>query len=207
MAVFSLLTSWRWCHCRDCFVAYYGGRCYPSRKKVSQNSLSWQCCLITCINELTTLIFSYRSNTFFYLLTCQLLDECVIPPLTAFLMAKSTYVPLIAGVVTLAFSTVLSLALPETLPVSDFSGKTPELSDNTASELQDKYEMSKGWLSGFESSFAFATRNTTVMALILSYVIYEVGQQATDLLLLYVSKRYGWTLSKVSFPSASQASK
>lgn len=114
-------------------------------------------------------------------------------------MAKSPWIPLFAAVAVLALSTVITMALPETLPVQESALEGIESDDDSTFEMRDKR---KTWTDGFvrfKESFAFATCNATVMALILCLFVSQVGTQCIDLLLQYVSKRYGWSLSKVSF--------
>lgn len=121
--------------------------------------------------------------------------------MTAILMEKNVWVPLIAGVAIWISCTVLSLALPETLPVQPIVKSSESDSDNTI-EADEKYDTWTSWLFSFTKSFAFATHNAAVLALIIAYLIQEIGRQSFDLLLQYVSKRYGWSLSNVSLQRA-----
>lgn len=154
--------------------------------------------LLNYIGWLTGLISPFRSITFFYLLTCQLVDECLVPPLTAVLMARSLWVPLIAGVAVLLLATMITATLPETLPLQQSAAKDLELDNDSMFEVDSKHDTWIDSLVRFKKSFAFATRNFTVVALLSGLVVSEVGRQSIELLLQYVSKRYAWSLSKVS---------
>jgi hypothetical protein len=60
-----------------------------------------------------------RSSAFFYRFTSDLIAECFVPPLTAILMSKTPWVPLLTALILLVLCTTMTLALPETLPIQD----------------------------------------------------------------------------------------
>lgn len=133
-------------------------------------------------------------------------------------MAKSPWIPLLLALlfVTLCFG--MTLALPETLPIKVPTPKDaavvvdpidhhsrlldhsiPEQSEDSASE----YEIAglKKWRHRVRETkelFAFVTRDATIAALVLTFLISRVGRHSINLLLQYASKRYNWSLSKVS---------
>lgn len=89
------------------------------------------------------------------------------------------------------------MALPETLPVQYTALEIVEIEQGSMFEGNHKNRTWTDWLVQFKDSFAFATRKASVAALILIFLISELGLQSFDLLLQYVSKRYGWSLSEV----------
>lgn len=133
-------------------------------------------------------------------------------------MAKSPWIPLLLALlfVTLCFG--MTLALPETLPMKvptpknaaevvdpiDHHSRLPdhsitEQSEDSASE--DEVAGLKKWRHRVRETrelFAFVTRDATVAALVFTFLISRVGRHSINLLLQYASKRYNWSLSKVS---------
>lgn len=121
--------------------------------------------------------------------TCQLIVECLVPPLTAVLMAKNTWIPLLASVVMLSLAGVLTAIIPETLPVS-------KLEENSLSEDGDKNSTWTDWFQKSRRSFSFAA-HASVVAVLIAFMVSELADQSSALLLQYVSKRFEWSLSKV----------
>jgi hypothetical protein len=141
---------------------------------------------------------------FFYRFCTDLVAECFIPPITSMLMSRNIWIPLVAAVICQGFSVALSLAVPETLPTIV---AIPALSNhNTTSTVRDADEEPsevapakdrKNFIQRCNDSFSFITGNPTVAALVLTFMISKIGRQSLNILLLYVSKRYGWSLAKV----------
>lgn len=100
----------------------------------------------------------------------------------------------------------MTLALPETLKIKDqdeasWHGVALESIEPHEEDIRidhGKDARWKTWLRQTTASFAFVTRNAVVAAIVLTFLVSEVGRQGLDLLLQYVSKRYGWSLSEVS---------
>ena len=139
-----------------------------------------------------------------------LIAECVTPPFTSYLMAKSVWTPLLLVLVFDLLGFAILLALPETLPhtmpidiaanplLADESSDD-ESEDRTPLEDDDSSPKKPTAIDRFKKSFRFITRDTAVIALVITFLISKVGRQSINILLQYVSKRYHWTLSKVSF--------
>ena len=133
-------------------------------------------------------------------------------------MAKSPWIPLLLALlfVTLCFG--MTLALPETLPIKiptpkntavvvDPTDHQSRLLDHSITEQsedsssEDEVAGLKKWRHRVRETrqlFAFVTRDATIAALVLTFLISRVGRHSINLLLQYASKRYNWSLSKVS---------
>jgi hypothetical protein len=70
---------------------------------------------------------------FFYRCTSDLLAECFVPPVTS--MSKSPWIPLLTGLLFQGFASVMTLALPETLPMK-VSEQESSVINNTLPEPQ-----------------------------------------------------------------------
>ena len=67
------------------------------------------------ISRVTLFTDIFRTNTFFYINVCGLVAQLIAPSMSAILMEGSPWTPLFLGLLTLLFSMILSLCLPETL--------------------------------------------------------------------------------------------
>jgi hypothetical protein len=146
-----------------------------------------------------------RSTVFFYRFCTDLIAECFVPPVTSALMSKNMWIPLLAAVVFQGLSTMMILIIPETLPMpiseqaGDVSNNSPIVTNASETDEEPIFdEKWKVWMWKTKESFGFATRDATVAALVFTFLISKVGRQSVNILLQYVSKRYGWSLSKAS---------
>jgi hypothetical protein len=118
-------------------------------------------------------------------------------------MSKNVWIPLLGAVLFQGLTIIGSLIIPETLPVTISEGNS-DLSNSpliaTSPSETNEEPMPKGkwrtWLQETRESFAFITSNAAAAALVFTFLISKVGRQSINILLQYVSKRYGWSLSK-----------
>jgi hypothetical protein len=118
-------------------------------------------------------------------------------------MSKNIWFPLVAAVACQGASALMSLTIPETLPsaVFELNGRLPLLRDTISSETHDEPLPKKSWrnrLKQTKDSFAFVSQDATVATLVCTFLISKVGRQTLNVVLQYVSKRYGWNLATVS---------
>lgn len=143
-----------------------------------------------------------RSTVFFYRFCTDLIAECLTTPITSILMSRNIWIPLLAAVAFQGLGAIMSLIIPETLPIaiseqaSGASNMASYASDTDEEPIYDKRW--KRWRQQTRESFGFITRDTAVAALVVTFLISKVGRQSINILLQYVSKRYGWSLSKAS---------
>ncbi|TGJ78963.1 hypothetical protein E0Z10_g9802 [Xylaria hypoxylon] len=140
-----------------------------------------------------------RSTVFFYRFCAELIAECFVPPFTYVLMKRDTWTPLLVAVGFQVLATIMTLFIPETLPValSEIKSDSPN-SSPISSRSPTRYELGtrRNWLQQVRESFAFVTRDKTVAALVFTFLVSKVGRQSSNILFQYVSKRYGWDLSQ-----------
>ncbi|KAI0433319.1 major facilitator superfamily domain-containing protein [Xylaria sp. FL1042] len=140
-----------------------------------------------------------RSTVFFYRFCAELISECFTPPFTYVLMKKDIWTPLLFAVGFQVLATIMTLFLPETLPVASSEiNINSSNSSPTSSRCPSLYEPAskRSWLQKVKESFAFVTRDRTVAALVFTFLVSKVGRQSSNVLFQYVSKRYGWDLSQ-----------
>jgi hypothetical protein len=156
----------------------------------------------------------HRSSAFLYRFTSDLVAECLTPPITSILMTKSVWIPLIAALVFEVLGIAFLAPLPETLSQNmpeDIAANSPLSSDSSEVEGEQRPLLeadevnlkNPSIIREVRESLRFITRDAAVAALVITFLVSKVGRQSTNLLLQYVSKRYHWTLSKVSSTSYS----
>lgn len=189
------------------------GRCCTSSKKVSLGEFLNTRIINSGVDATNLGTFTGRSSVFFYRFTSDLIAECLVPPITSILMAKSLWLPLLAALGFQLLGVLLTFVLPETLPIES-SGQDPGVFDDNQpvariveadeglllENERENDEKWKIWIRKTRKSFSFVTRDATVVALVFTFLISKVGRQSINILLQYVSKRYDWSLSKVSTP-------
>ncbi|KAI1421270.1 major facilitator superfamily domain-containing protein [Xylaria sp. FL1777] len=140
-----------------------------------------------------------RSTVFFYRFCAELIAECFIPPFTYVLMKRDIWTPLLLAVGFQVLATIMTLFVPETLPVASPEIRTDSSNSSPASSRPPSLHEAVGrrsWLQQARESFAIVTRDKTVAALVFTFLVSKVGRQSSNVLFQYVSKRYGWDLSQ-----------
>ncbi|KAH9900452.1 major facilitator superfamily domain-containing protein [Xylariomycetidae sp. FL2044] len=156
-----------------------------------------------------------RGTVFFYRFCTDLIADLFVPPLTALLMSKNLWIPLVGAVLFQGLSALMILIVPETLSMA-----TPEeaTADPTETSPLDDADSTTGldkqrtrlarWRHRIyltSHSFSFVTHDATVGALVFMFLISKVGRQCTNILLQYVSKRYEWSLAQAGLLSSLRA--
>jgi hypothetical protein len=146
-----------------------------------------------------------RSTIFFYRFCSDLVAECFTPPVTAVLMSRNIWIPLIIAVLFQGIGAALVLILPETLPISHLEVEAEHSTENLPSSetVEEPCLKAKGraWILKITEALEFVTRDKSVAALVFTFLISKVGRQSINIMLQYVSTRYGWPLSKVHSPN------
>jgi len=153
-----------------------------------------------------------RSNTFL-LLTCGGLTASMIgPTIAAFLMQRSPWIPLLLGLVVIILGVLLIMFVPETLHLRVRTGvvepvnppeidpiniETPSTNEETSFRSQVKDQVRNAYRNVYESTEAL--HSAPVILLSLAFGLHKVTGLAMDVVLRYISKRFHWKLSDVSF--------
>lgn len=156
------------------------------------------------------------SKAFFYAQGVTIIGEMLAPPLGAFLMDKSLWVPIIIGFVCLLLAVWLTVFMPETRFValtrdpqdeSGYHGPVSTGIEETPESGGSKFK------SGIKSRLEAATRHTlstlgfvlhhrNLVFLMIGFFSTDFAQQSLAVLLRYVSARYSVSLAKVAISLA-----
>ncbi|KZF19068.1 MFS general substrate transporter [Xylona heveae TC161] len=152
-----------------------------------------------------------RANRFFCVSAALLATDVIASPLSSVLMRHNPWIPISIAVVIFAFAIPASFIMPETLgyqrePEHEQPGTEQEdqpffPSDNTS---DSKSSMKQHILDAFVSARA-TLRDWRVILLVTSFIFFMQAIESVRLLLLYVSKRYGWPLAKTAFINSARS--
>jgi len=154
-----------------------------------------------------------RSSVFFYRFTSELIAECVVPPVASILMKRTPWVPLAAAIGFMTLGILVTLIVPETLPIEVFqpdyiasNDSQPEVETSSVdvelpSDGSKSHKKWENWIYASKEFFDFVTRDRLVVAFLIAFLVLRVGRQAYHIFLQYVSKRYRWSLAQVSSSS------
>lgn len=154
----------------------------------------------------------YSSKAFFYAQGVTIVGEMLGPPLGAYLMRTSLWVPIVIGFVCLLLALSLTVVMPETR----FTALARELQDDeyayhsTGSSESEETPESQGSKVKFGikgrlksavghtlSTVGFVLQHRNLMLLMVCFFSTDFAQQSLTVLLRYVSSRYSIPLAKV----------
>ncbi|KAL7275200.1 hypothetical protein RUND412_001879 [Rhizina undulata] len=152
-----------------------------------------------------------RATMFFYLSATMLTTEMIAPPLGSYLMQpnsdstvdniKSLWRPLLIALPIQSLGFLVISFLPETL-------KAPSMADDSAtdyetSEIRDKcipHKLLSQSLALLRKSKALRTvLSPRILLCLMGCLVTRLGRQSLDILLQFVSKRFGWTLAQAGY--------
>lgn len=157
----------------------------------------------------------YSSKAFFYAQGVTIVGEMLGPPLGAYLMRTSLWVPIIIGFVCLLLAVSLTVMMPETRftalargsqddedahhgPGSSESGENLEFQDSRVKfGLKSRL---KSIVGHTVSTMGFVVQHRNLMLLMVCFFSTDFAQQSLTVLLRYVSSRYSIPLAKVIAP-------
>ncbi|MCJ1400764.1 hypothetical protein MMC11_003972 [Xylographa trunciseda] len=166
---------------------------------------------------------SQTASTFFRLGASNFLCFLVAPPLAARLMEISPWIPLSLGLVLQAVAIPVTMALPETLGFRKPIDPTPptpkrfstndEKTERPMTATEPSMRLSHGSfsdtarsvLASFMVNSAFLFKDWRILFFGVTYPIRMLASPLGSLLLQYVSKRYQWTLARVTYISSFEA--
>lgn len=155
---------------------------------------------------------SYSSKAFFYAQGVTIVGEMLAPPLGAFLMRTSLWMPIIIGFVCLILAVVLTVVMPETRftalamgpqddgPAHDGTGssESEELLDSKASKADFGLKgRLKAAVEHTSSTVGFVLKHRNLVLLMAVFFSTDFAQQSLTVLLRYASSRYSIPLGEV----------
>lgn len=143
-----------------------------------------------------------RAAAFLRLAAVNMSANVVIPPVAAWLMRRSPWIPLWISTACLILAVLVWCIVPETknylhqLSPTNSRPGTPVGEDTAGAPSEPAESIPKRWLTQFKSSISFLFTDWRIPALISTFSVHILLGQITRLLLQYTSKRYGLSLSE-----------
>lgn len=134
-----------------------------------------------------------------------ILAEILATPVSAYLMTFDIAFPFVLGLVVIVIGFLPALTLPETLPIAKAKRSTQQnaasVSSGESTEFSGKHEVLREItrrLREFKDSTRFIWRNTNICLMIVIMFVSIMSRQSTFMLLQYASKKFNWSIAKVS---------
>jgi hypothetical protein len=140
-----------------------------------------------------------RTIIFLYLTAATLVAEMLAPLMSAKLMDKGDWLPLLLALAIQQVGICIAFFFPETLHLRDL----PEPTDNhdPSIELQPKggHFTLKAQLHNFRLAYIFLRSDFQLGLVVISFLANRLGRQAMSLLVRYASKRYEWQIKDAAY--------
>ncbi|KAI9693456.1 MAG: hypothetical protein M1820_009249 [Bogoriella megaspora] len=155
-----------------------------------------------------------RSTMFLRLGSATMITSFIAPPVSAVLMKRSVWIPMLLGLALQLIPIPLSLAIPETLHLrksddsidNDALEENPPLPSPVAAETMRIQEtIFRNILSPVKDSVGFIFEDSRLLPLISTFFTHMLLMSGTQLMTLYVSKRYHWSISNATFLASVRA--
>jgi MFS family permease len=140
-----------------------------------------------------------------------LFAEIIAPSIASFLMTKSPWIPLLIGISAFLPAAALLVFIPETLHMRPRESESAILTPDAVSERS--FPIDEDDKPGFFGSIISQAVNSLkevygsltvlhslpILLLLLAFLIQPFGRQSADILLRYISNRFGWKLSQAGY--------
>lgn len=139
-----------------------------------------------------------RSLVFIYIAAAVLGSQLVASPLVYVLINVDTWLPVYCGLGCLWLATAVAFSIPRMMlakiPVLEHV-KTEEAQESRA---QAQTALHHRLMGVAKAAVWFARGNVLVVVLLLTFLVTSLGRLAQEIILQYITKRYGWSWSEVS---------
>ncbi|EXV03955.1 MFS transporter [Metarhizium robertsii] len=139
-----------------------------------------------------------RSVVFLYIAAAVLGSQLVASPLVYVLINVDTWLPVYCGLGCLWLATAVAFSIPRMMLASSPAlehVKTEEAQESRAQAQPARYHRLMGVA---KAAVWFARGNVLVVVLLLTFLVTSLGRLAQEIILQYITKRYGWSWSEVS---------
>lgn len=154
-----------------------------------------QCCTYSSTDRTWLTDAPARSTIFSFLAAAVVVGEMIASPLAYYLMGIDAWISIYSGLGCLVLGVLVTLILPETLE------KPRYLTIDRAASSSWYHAARLELLRMGEAVLWVIWRDWTVVALLATFLLTTLGRFAQELLLQYVTKRYGWSWSQVRYSS------
>jgi hypothetical protein len=140
-----------------------------------------------------------RTIIFLYLTAATLVAEMLAPLMSAKLMEKGDWLPLLLALAIQQAGICIAFFFPETLHLRDLP--EPRDTDVEIIELQPKggHFTLKAQLHNFRLAYIFLRSDFQLGLVVISFLANRLGRQAMSLLVRYASKRYEWQIKDAAY--------
>ncbi|KAF2233230.1 MFS general substrate transporter [Viridothelium virens] len=140
-----------------------------------------------------------RASNFLRLAAASLFINFLLPPISAVLMKRNLWIPMLLGLSVQLISIPVAISVPETL---DRSGSTQRsdvsihLPSNSANDVEYTPPLRpRSRFDQVKASVGFLFHDWRIPPLILTYLVHN----GVDFMTLYLSKRYKWSIANATF--------
>lgn len=133
-----------------------------------------------------------------------ILAEILATPVSAYLMTYDAAMPYALGLVIIVVGMIPAIFLPETLAFAK-ARKSAQLhatpTDSSGTEVPGKHEALQDLIRRareFKNSTKFIWRDKNVCLLVVILLVSVMSRQSTNILLQYASKKFNWSIARVS---------
>lgn len=136
-----------------------------------------------------------------------ILAEILATPVSAYLMTFDIAFPFVLGLIVTIVGFSPAFVLPETLSAAKAKrsarGDTASINSGESAEISGKNELLRDIVcqfTEFKDSTRFIWQDTNICLMIVIMFVSMISRQSTYMLLQYASKKFDWSLAKVSDP-------
>ncbi|OAA38902.1 Major facilitator superfamily domain, general substrate transporter [Metarhizium rileyi] len=143
-----------------------------------------------------------RSIVFFYIAATVLGSQLIASPLVYLLIRVDTWLPMYCGLACLWLATAVVFSVPRMLVKNHrrVKGREPDKLRVTTARTTRQRLVDIG-----KAAVWFARGNILVTVLLLTFLVTSLGRLAQEILLQYITKRYGWSWSEAGLLLSVQA--
>jgi hypothetical protein len=140
-----------------------------------------------------------RTTVFLYLTAATLVAEFVAPIMSARLMEKGDWLPLLLALAIQQVGISIAFFFPETLHMRDLPEATDRDDETFELRPHGKDFTLRAQLHHFQAAYRFLRNDWTLCLVVFTFMINRLGRQAITLLVRYASKRYSWQIKKAAY--------
>jgi hypothetical protein len=137
-----------------------------------------------------------RSIVFLYFTATVVGSQLIASPLVYLLTNVNLWLSMFCGLGCLWLASIVAAFIPRALARNrrQHHSRTKQPNDNQAPVHTIREQL----MGLIKAAMWFSQGNTLVTTLILTFLVTTLGRSAQDILLQYITKRYGWLWSQVS---------
>ncbi|KAF5130009.1 Efflux pump ustT [Metarhizium anisopliae] len=137
-----------------------------------------------------------RSVVFLYIAAAVLGSQLVASPLVYVLINVDTWLPVYCGLGCLWLATAVAFFIPRMMLASSPAPEHVKTEEAQESRAQAQTARHHRLMGVAKAAVWFARGNILVVVLLLTFLVTSLGRLAQEIILQYITKRYGWSWSE-----------